>query len=353
MNIEQNTYEEYQVAKLKKTFGQKTLTVIMSLIPWSIVIGLLLAALFIKPHVVVKEITPPSIEKRDKIYGIAKVTSEQLWLAGNYGKILRSDDGGKVWAIQKTNTRMNLQDIAAWDSQHAVAVGNSGIVLVTDNGGETWPEVTVPKSEVANKLIRVHTYKNGEAWAVGEMGMILHSSDYGKTWTRMREEEDVAMNDIIALTKDKIFAVAEFGRLFRSDDGGKTWQDSQTESPGSLMAIDFRSPEDGVIVGLDGVILTTLDGGDTWSMVKTSVSGNDEHLMDVAWDAKTKDWLAVGNKGVYVKFSGDLKNFYSGVLSKTGLFTHTELAIVDGGFFAVGAGVGFKNFKTNKFVSLH
>jgi len=354
MNIAQKKSEIYQTNSQEKDkpFGQKVLKILMSLIPWVIVGGLLWAGFFVKPHVSVQDIATPPIEKRDHIYGISVVTSKYIWLAGSYGKILLSEDGGKDWVRQNSGTKLNLQDISAWDSQHAVAVGNSGIVLITDNGGKDWAEVNVPKSEIANKLIRVHTYKNGVAWAVGEVGMILRTEDYGKSWTRMREEEDVAMNDIIAVTKDKIFVVGEFGSLFKSNDGGKTWEDIQTESPGSLMAIDFRSPKDGVIVGLDGVILTTIDGGKTWALIENSVSGTDEHLMDVQWSAPTKSWLAVGNKGIYVKFSGDLNNFHAGELSKTELLTHTELAVVDNGFYTVGANVGFKDFKTGKYIDL-
>ena len=355
MNIAQSKSGIYQAADLEgkgESFSLKALKILLSLIPWVIVGGLLWAGFFIKPHVYVKDIATPPIEKRDHMYGISAVTSKQIWLAGSYGKILLSEDSGKNWGRQNSGTKLNLQDISAWDAQHAVTVGNSGIVLITDNRGKDWVEINVPKSEIANKLIRVHTYKNGVAWAVGEMGMILRTKDYGKSWTRMREEEDVGMYDVIAVTRDKIFVVAEFGRLFKSDDGGKTWEDTQTESPGSLMAIDFRSPEDGVAVGLDGVILTTVDSGKTWTSIENSVSGNREHLMDVQWSAPTKSWLAVGNKGVYVKFSGNLKNFHSGELSKTELLTHTELAVVDNGFYTVGANVGFIDFKTNKYIDL-
>ncbi|MBL4836547.1 MAG: hypothetical protein JKY34_03130 [Kordiimonadaceae bacterium] len=306
----------------------------------------------VKPHTVVQVVIPPAIEKRDNIYGISVVTPQQMWLAGNYGKILLSTDSGKSWVRQTTPTQNHLQDISAWDETNAVAVGNGGIILITDNAGATWTEVEAPKSEIANKLISIHTYENGEAWAVGELGMILLSKDRGKSWTRMREEEDVIMNDLFKLDDNNIFVVGEYGRLFRSRDGGKTWNDRYTESPSSLTAIDFHTAENGIIVGLDGVILATHDAGETWSLIGDKVSGISEHLMDVQWSGQIQQWVAVGNKGKWIKLSGDLDKFYPNQLSKTDLSSHTELAFVEGGFITVGANVGFMDYGSDQFTEL-
>ena len=105
-------------------------------------------------------------------------------MAGSGGKVVRSDDGGQSWSIQETGATENLQAIDAWDPDRAVAVGNDGVVLVTADGGESWTRVDVPRSDIANKLIRVRCAADGEAWAVGVMGMILHSRDWGASWQR-------------------------------------------------------------------------------------------------------------------------------------------------------------------------
>ncbi|RLA49257.1 MAG: glycosyl hydrolase [Gammaproteobacteria bacterium] len=336
----------------KKSLGSKLLSFFLSCMPWAIVATLLWAGIFVKPTPDVQVVIPPAIEDRDKIYGIAALTSETLWIVGNYGKILRSEDAGQTWSGQDSTTEKHLQDISAWDSDHAVAVGNGGIVLVTENGGKTWDEIDVPRSEIANKLIRVHTYADGEAWAVGELGMILHSVDYGRTWTRMREEEDVIMNDLIKLDDGKIFVVGEYGRIFRSEDNGQTWQDDYTDSPSSLTAIDFRSPQHGVIVGLDGVILATEDSGETWTMISSDISGNTEHLMDVQWSEQINKWVTVGNKSRWVRFSGDLTEFSASNLSPIDLSSHTELAVLDNGVIAVGANVCTVDYEGNKYTTL-
>lgn len=335
-----------------KTVIQKMLSVLVSLLPWCIVFGLLAAGLLIKPTAIVEVVIPPAIEKRDKIYGVHRLDSTHLWVVGNYGKILFSDNDGEVWERQTSSTRKHLQSISAWDNNHVIAVGNGGIVLISDDGGDHWKEVTTPKSDVTNKLIKVNTYQDGEAWAVGEMGMIISSTDYGKTWRRMREEEDVIMNDIIKIDDSTIIVVGEYGRIFRSIDGGKSWNDFYTDSPSSLTAIDFKSSTVGVAVGLDGVILETNDIGKTWTLIDKKLTGNTEHLMDVQWSKKLNEWISVGNKGKWLKFSISLSKYEASSFSRTDLSSHTELALVGDGLIAVGSNVGFYDFQTRAWQSL-
>ncbi|OUS28814.1 hypothetical protein A9Q98_06980 [Thalassotalea sp. 42_200_T64] len=324
----------------------------MSILPWCIVCGLLAAGIFIKPTAHVEVVIPPAIEERDMIYGISSLNAEHLWLAGNYGKILFSDDNGNNWIRQVTSTRNHLQDISAWDENHIIAVGNKGVALVSDDGGDNWKEVATPKSDITNKLIRVHTYQGGEAWAVGEMGMIIFSADYGNTWQRMREEEDVIMNDIIKIDDENIIVVGEYGRIFRSIDRGQTWNDFYTDSPSSLTAIDFNSSTNGVAVGLDGVILVTNDTGETWALINKKLTGNTEHLMDVQWSEQLNEWVAIGNKGKWIKFSVSLSEYKADSFSRTDLSSHTELALVGDGLIAVGSNVGFYDFQTKAWQSL-
>jgi len=343
---------EFDMTNIDKTMKQKTLSVLVSILPWCIVCGLLAAGIFIKPTAIVEVVIPPAIEKRDKIYGISSLDADHLWVAGNYGKVLFSDDNGKNWIRQVTSTRNHLQDISAWDENHVIAVGNKGVALVSDNGGDNWKEVATPKSDVTNKLIRVHTYQGGEAWAVGEMGMIIFSADYGNTWQRMREEEDVIMNDIIKVNDKNIIVVGEYGRIFRSIDRGRSWNDFYTDSPSSLMAIDFNSSTVGVAVGLDGVILETNDIGKTWTIMDKKLTGNTEHLMDVQWSEQLNEWISVGNKGRWVKFSVTSSEYEAGSFSQTDLSSHTELVLVGDGLITVGSNVGVYDFQTRVWQSL-
>ena len=204
-------------------------SVISTIIPLFIILGLLYAGFFIKPKGSESSVALPPIQDRDRFYGIETPSEDVLWVVGSDGKILLSENNGDTWAIQQTPTILNLQSIAAWNSQQAVVVGNMGVILVTRNGGKTWLEVKdVPLSKIANKFLIVKAVADGSAWVVGQMGAILRTTDFGLTWTRMRDEEDVSWNDIFFIDKQG-WVVGEFGRIMLSDDGGKSWR--KTASP--------------------------------------------------------------------------------------------------------------------------
>ena len=278
---------------------------------------------------------PPPIQWRDQFFGVAAPAARILWMAGSGGKVVRSEDAGMSWSVQETGITENLQDIAAWDPDRAVAVGNDGVIVVTADGGASWSRVSAPRSEVANKLIRVRTPEQGTAWAVGVMGMILSSEDWGRSWDRRGEEIDVAWNDVAFPDDRNIWVVGEFGSMMHSPDAGASWLEVEPASERSLMAVAFRDPRTAVAVGLDGLVLRTTDSGLTWSPVD---AGTDLHLFDVIWDGTS--WIAVGAMGVIVVGSEDAGSWRAHRLSDTDLGWHTALVPTGDGVYLAGATQG-------------
>ncbi|MBI5922656.1 MAG: glycosyl hydrolase [Betaproteobacteria bacterium] len=340
----------------------------LSAIPWLIIAGLLWVGLFIKPQPVGTTVQPPSIERTDSFYGIASPAKGVLWIVGNKGKVVRSNDDGTTWVLQKTPTLEHLQDVASWDDKRAVAVGNKGVVIITEDGGNTWTEVTVPLSKVSNKLLRVKAMADGRAWAVGEMGALLETTDYGKTWQRRRDEEDAAWNDVLFLDADNGWLMGEAGRMMRTVDGGKTWQPVASQVKISLMAVAFRDAANGVAVGLEGSLLATHDGGKTWTLLprakrptgglatdkpETALAKQHvleeagEHLFDVTWDEAQQIWFAIGNQGVWVRGNKDADSWDAGRIDARDMAWHTRVIVANGHTYLAGGRVGEWNGQKN------
>lgn len=309
--------------------------VFFSVLPFLICAGLLYAALFVKPSVTGASIKPAPIERRDRFFGIETPAENVLWAAGTNGKVIQSRDGGKGWAVQVTPVNQHLQDIAAWDEQRAVAVGNEGVVILTRDAGKTWQETKAPRSEVANKLIRVIVSPGGEAWAVGVMGAVLQSKDYGVTWERRIKEEDVTWNDITFVNTKVAWIVGEFGRMLRTTDGGATWKPRDSPTKRSLNAVAFRDAMHGVAVGLEGTLLKTDDGGTTWSQVPTATG---EHLFDVVWNGA--EWISVGTKGAILKGDKTGATWQHSRLSEYDLSWHTKGINKFGALYMAGSTLG-------------
>lgn len=270
---------------------RRVLNLLLSALPLAIVGGLLYAGLFIKPQPHGSAVAQPVFERGQGFYGLSALEHGKVWVVGSDGKIAVSDNGGQSWQRQDSRIDTALQDVAAWDEQHAVAVGNGGIVVATADGGKTWQTIEVPKSSIANKLMRVKAVAGGTGWAVGEAGMILRTGDFGKTWERMGNEEDTAWNDVVA-TGTQVVVVGEFGKIKISEDNGATWQAVTGPVKTSLMSVAFKDAQTGVAVGLGGVVLATRDGGHTWLQQQ---SPSAEHLFSVLWDGTR--WLAAGAAG--------------------------------------------------------
>jgi photosystem II stability/assembly factor-like uncharacterized protein len=303
----------------------------MSGTPLLVVGGLLAAGLFIKPKPVGASVGKPIFERGDSFYGMALPSGAAIWAAGSDGKVVRSDDAGASWKLQPTPVLTTLQDIAAWDTQRAVAVGNGGAVIVTGDGGLTWRAADVPRSSIANKLVRVKTLADGTAWAVGEGGMVLRSIGFGAQWSRAAEEEDAAWNDI-CFADGQGWLVGEFGRMKTSNDNGATWRSVDSPVKASLMAVTFSDKLHGVAVGLAGVILVTQDGGRRWTAPPPATT---EHLFDVSWDGAR--WMAAGDNGVVLTASASAAEWRPAPPVTQGHAWHTAIKQRDGKFYLSGA----------------
>ncbi len=116
------------------------------------------------------------------LYGATFATRDQVWIAGEFGVILHSTDGGLTWQQQRSGVETTLFGIHALDGERAWAVGLEAVLLSTTDGGATWNKENVerPKGFV---LPLYDIAVNGLfGWAVGNSGFILHSKDAGKTW---------------------------------------------------------------------------------------------------------------------------------------------------------------------------
>ena len=70
------------------------------------------------------------------------------------------------------------------------------------------------------------------------------------------------------------------------------------------------------------------------------------------WSEETNQWVAVGNKGKWIKFSADMTQFNSSNMSATDLTSHTELVIDGSSFLAVGQTVGSMDIKSDEWTLL-
>lgn len=275
----------------------------------------------------------PPLVPRDLIFGAARTSQGPLWVAGNAGKILLSENGGETWNEQETPVRSDLMDVDSWNRQKALAVGNEGTVLRTDNGGEAWSEVESPYSETVNsrginKLLRISLLDDGYGYAVGQWNMIMETQDYGRTWSRITSSTDVNLYGLEAINRNLVFGVGELGKILRgtrTDDGNWNWETLKSPVRKSLKAVEFRNDQAGIIVGSQGTVLRTTDGGASWTVVHEDQSTG--HLYAAIWTGE--QWLAIGGNGSYVLSQSDEDQWKASQLARDQFGWHSDLVSLD------------------------
>jgi photosystem II stability/assembly factor-like uncharacterized protein len=163
------------------------------------------------------------------------------WVAGEFGVIFRTDDGGKSWSKQKSPVEVSF---SSGESRNLFAL-------------------IFPKPQTG--------------FAFGLDGVVLKTLD-GASWQIVRRRADASSptgaNHLFAAAQayDRLWAVGERGTLLVADLDGQTWRSFNADIPRfSLNAIAFGKDGFGIVVGNRGVVLRTLDGGKTWQRVPITI----------------------------------------------------------------------------------
>lgn len=242
------------------------------------------------------------------LMAVSAAPTGTLWVVGDGGRILRSDDGGSSWleltgapAVQMTSVAASRQGLVAvgWDGTilradtvegrwtrvpsgsvrhlHSVAmqgasawaVGDGGTVLYSSDSGRTWSTQSAGTPRI---LYSVSVADERNAWAVGAAGTVLSTKNAGSTWTLHSADTAAALNGVSAVSSSVVWAVGAGGTVLRTDDGGSTWRSQASGTKVELRAIVASTPDRAWVVGDDGVLLHTSDGGATWTRQSTASS---------------------------------------------------------------------------------
>ncbi|MBN1349274.1 Ig-like domain-containing protein [candidate division KSB1 bacterium] len=247
----------------------------------------------------------------DDLYSVCFIDADTGWavggdtpLAGHYGFILFTDDGGVNWEIQDETTR-TLHDVFFIDGNIGWTVGIEGINLKTSNGGRTWTYYGPPQNySFSVKFIDANTgwiagfdgiYKTTDGgefdwvrqnssmwnaatfadanhgWAVGSNGKLMGTTNGGTDWITQSSGTDKNLTSIFFISTNIGWATGESGTIIKTTDGGTGWS-SQNAGTTSLNSVYFIDSNIGWAVGNSGKILKTTNGGTNWIFKNSGTS---------------------------------------------------------------------------------
>ena len=195
---------------------------------------------------------PSAVPAEKHLFYVVAIDARTVWAVGDWGAIEVTHDGGATWQDRSlgtitvkteesgertTNTLTDdviLYAISFPDAQHGYIAGEFGTILATRDGGATWEKREVGTDKT---LFGARFTTADEGWAVGIDGLILHTRDGGRSWTvqhgSARTESIEELGFLETLRNPGLYDVAVAGRygivvgdtgnVLTSSDGGETW----------------------------------------------------------------------------------------------------------------------------------
>jgi photosystem II stability/assembly factor-like uncharacterized protein len=191
---------------------------------------------------------------------------------GDFGTVLRSEDGGNTWVglpSGTTNDLTQVQEVAP----NTVVVAGGCAVRESTNGGASFQRLPVNESEsgCATKVASFSFLSASTGFIEQSDGTIFLTSNGGQT---LEAKTPVPLNGATAAQLEFVSPTTGFavtsggagGRIFRTIDGADSWtQVASTSAP--LSDIDFVTPSIAYAVGANSTLLHSTDGGSTWTQL--------------------------------------------------------------------------------------
>ena len=161
--------------------------------------------------------TPHKHNLEGKGLALACDPDNRIWVAGEYGQVTHSEDGGQSWQMQDLGQGEDLilTTIDFLDSQRGAATGEFGTVFRTDDGGATWQRL--PSLDPNLYPQDVLLVSPQEAFLASLSGLLYHTSDGGQTWDREATGTTAALYRVLAVD-GTFYAVGDLGTILRREN---------------------------------------------------------------------------------------------------------------------------------------
>ena len=206
-----------------------------------------------------------SVPVRSTLTAVCFVDEKTGWAVGQWGVVLRTDDAGETWTVQRSDTTTDrpLFSVYFKDRNRGWAVGLWSLVLETKDGGKTWSNVQIPpppgRKRADRNLEKIFANRMGTLFIAAEQGLVLWSYD-GEKWNYVNTGYKGSFWTGISLNNGTLLVGGLRGTIYRSSDDGRSWKESKTNLTSSIT--DFAEAGGKVFaVGLDGVTLESDNGG--------------------------------------------------------------------------------------------
>ena len=189
-----------------------------------------------------------------------------IWVCGTYGMLAHSKDAGHSFDVIKTGVDACLFGFAEDQTGALWVAGDNGVILRSDDG-ERWRRVRGLREDIG----RIRTSSLGALLPTDDGHLYIGDSDgLHRTGIEAGEMLVSAMES----RNGTLLSVGRQGHIWRSADAGATWKRSRSGTKATLMGV-CQIAEGILVVGYEGTVLLSQDDGRTFAALPQKLASTE------------------------------------------------------------------------------
>ncbi len=213
----------------------------------------------------------------DRLLSIHFVSQTMGYASGEFGRILKTTDGGTSWNILNSGTNVAFH-VVHFVNDTGYLFGNGPTLLRSTNGGNNWTflTLTIPGSTGYGYINSAAIFDGKTMVVCGEYVVNLNvkaftarSTNAGTNWQVQTHDSITAFNSIAFTDQHTGYVVgstnSKISPILKTTDGGISWKGQQSNVYGNLYSVFFANATHGYVGGWNGTVLITKDAGESWS----------------------------------------------------------------------------------------
>lgn len=201
---------------------------------------------------------------------------DTVLMSGNYGKIIRTVNGGTNWSTMYSDTNLQFWGLWFTSSLTGYVTGSNGVIMKTTNNGINWFSLN---STSINALDGIW-FVNENTGYVGGANVLLKTTDAGATWVN----KSGLFISGFETAQSVYFSDANTGyyctntsncRIVKTTNGGDNWSlINDNADAGAGWDMSFVNAATGYVCTGNGKILKTTNAGLNWGVQNTPLTEN-------------------------------------------------------------------------------
>lgn len=228
-----------------------------------------------------------SYHTAQRFMSIFIIHPDTVLICGNYGKIMRTYNGGNNWVLLYSDTVKQFWGMQFVNSNTGFIAGSHGTIMKTTNKGDNW---IILNSTTQTALDGIW-FVNENVGYVGGANVFLKTTDAGNSWTNVFGSFISPFETATAVWFANVnygLYCTNAGRIVMTTNGGINWNLVYSMN-GGIWGMSFTDSLTGYACTSTGKVLKTFNGGYNWGEQNTPLS---ENLYEIHFPSAQTGYIA-------------------------------------------------------------